>query len=281
MPTFDTPEPIATTVQLRSGFVRIIASDRTDTVVDVRPSDEADDGDVKAAAQTQVDYSQGRLLVRGPKHKSRWVFGAGPSIVVTVELPTGSRVDVDAAAADVRCEGRFGETKIDSSYGEIWLDRAARLRLRTGYGAITVARSDGDADIATSGGEVRIREIGGGAVIKNAHGGITVGEVAGDLRLGTASGDITIDRTLAGVAAKTAYGGVRIGEVVRGSVIAETSYGRLEVGVAAGTAAWLDVSSQHGRVDTSLEASDGPAESDETAEVRAHTAYGDVVIRRA
>jgi DUF4097 and DUF4098 domain-containing protein YvlB len=281
MPTFDTPEPIVATVQLRSGFVRIVASDRTDTVVDVRPGDEADDADIKAAAQTQVDYFQGRLLVQGSRHKSRWMFGPGPSIVVTVELPTGSRVDVDAAAADVRCEGRFGESKIDTSYGEIWLDRAAGLQLSTGYGGITVARSDGDADITTSGGEVRVREIDGSAVIKNAHGGITVGEVTGELRLSTASGDITVDRTLAGVAAKTAYGGVRIGEVVRGSVVAETSYGRLEVGVAAGTAAWLDVSSQHGRVETSLEASDGPAESDETAEVRAHTAYGNVVIRRA
>jgi DUF4097 and DUF4098 domain-containing protein YvlB len=281
MPSFDTPEPIGATVQLRSGLVRIIASDRTDTVVDVRPSDEFDDGDGKAAEQTQVEYSQGRLLVKGPKHRSRWLTGWGPSIVMTIELPSGSSIDVSAAAADVRCEGRLGETKIDNAYGEIWLERAARLRLRTGYGGITVARSDGDADIATSGGEVRIGEIDGSAVIKNAHGDITVDGVTGHLRLSTASGDITVGRTLADVAAKTAYGGVRIGRVVRGVVVAETSYGRLEVGVAAGTAAWLDVSSQYGRVDASLEASDGPAESDETAEVRARTAYGDVVIHRA
>jgi DUF4097 and DUF4098 domain-containing protein YvlB len=282
MPTFDTPDPIFAVVELGYGFVRINASDRADTVVDVIPSDESDSADEKTAEQTRVEYSNGRLLVKAPKHKYRWwSFGTGPSVMVTIDLPTGSRIAVDGAAADVRCEGHFGEAKIDSSYGEIWLDRADRVRLHSGYGGITVARSAGHSDIATSGGEVRIDEINGSGVVKNAHGGITVGQVTGDLRLSTASGDITIDRTLATVAAKTAYGGVRIGEVVRGTVVAETSYGRLEIGVAPGTAAWLDVSTQYGRVDSSLEASAGPAESDETAEVRARTSYGDIVIRRA
>jgi hypothetical protein len=39
MPTFDTPEPIAVTIELVVSYVRITASDRTDTVVEVRPSD--------------------------------------------------------------------------------------------------------------------------------------------------------------------------------------------------------------------------------------------------
>ena len=37
------------------GNVRVIASDRADTVVDVRPSDAANASDVKAAEQTRVE----------------------------------------------------------------------------------------------------------------------------------------------------------------------------------------------------------------------------------
>ena len=38
MPTFDTPEPISVTVELSVGDHRIVAGDRTDNVVEVRPT---------------------------------------------------------------------------------------------------------------------------------------------------------------------------------------------------------------------------------------------------
>jgi hypothetical protein len=282
MTSFDTPEPISAVIEIAVGAVRIKASDRTDTVVDVSPNDKSEAADVKVAEQTQVEYSGGRLLVRAPKMRPRWwTFGTGPSIVVTVEMPVDSRVDVDTKYADIRCEGRLGEAKVDNSFGDIWLDQGRRLLLHTNWGGITVGRSAEHIEATTSGGEVRIGEIAGTGVVKNAHGGITVGEATGDLRVNTSSGSITVDRTSASVVAKTAYGAVRIGEVVRGTVHAETSYGRLEIGIAEGTAAWLDVSSQHGHVDSMLDAADTPAESEETAEVRGRTGYGEILIRRS
>ena len=51
---------------------------------------------------------------------------------------------------------------------------------------------------------------------------------------------------------------MRLGEVVRGSVVLETKLGDLEVGIREGTAAWLDVNSQFGRVHNALEAADAP-----------------------
>jgi DUF4097 and DUF4098 domain-containing protein YvlB len=287
MPTFDTPGPIFAAIEMGAGIVRINASDRTDTVVEVRPGDELDEADVRVAEQTQVEYSAGRLLVRVPKRsKARWWLpGWGPSVVVSVDLPTDSHIQVDTSAADVRCEGRYEEAVVDNSYGNTWLDEvAARLRLHSSYGGIRVARAAGHSDIVTSGGEIRVDQIDGTAVVKNAHAGITVGEVSGDLRLNSSSGEIAIDRVLGpGVTARTAYGAVRIGQIVRGTVTAETSYGQLEIGIADGTVAWLDVSTQHGQVDSSMDAADGdgPGESDETAEVRARTSYGHIIIRRA
>ena len=41
MPNFDTPQPITATVEISAGTVRLVASDRDDTVVEVRPRDES------------------------------------------------------------------------------------------------------------------------------------------------------------------------------------------------------------------------------------------------
>ncbi|GAA3120729.1 DUF4097 family beta strand repeat-containing protein [Streptosporangium carneum] len=283
MPTFDTPEPIFALIDIAAGDVRITASDRADTVVEVRPSDEFDETDVRAAEQTRIEYAQGKLLVRTPENNTRslfrWISWSG-SIVVTVDLPTGSRVEANATA-DFHCEGRLGESTFKTATGNIWLDQTGPLRLNAADGDITVTRSVGRAEVTTANGDIRIRQIDGPATIRTANGGITVGEVTGDLQLNTAYGDITVDRALASVNAKTAAGSIRIGEAVRGLVTLETAYGRLEVGVREGTAAWLDVSAPYGSVRNHLNAADGPEPTDETVEVRARAYYGDVVIRRS
>ncbi|MFB9833794.1 DUF4097 family beta strand repeat-containing protein [Actinoallomurus acaciae] len=279
MPTYDTPEPITAVIDIPSGRVQINAGDRTDTVVDVRPGDPARESDVTAAEQTQVEYAGGRLFVRGPKNKLRALVGRPPSLDVTIELPTGSRVDAKGWAS-YRSQGRIGTSSFDTAVGSVRLDQTGTLKLRSSAGDVSVARSDGNIDVSTSTGKIWIGEIDGAAVVKTANGDITIGEVTEDARLNTANGDINVHRALSAVNAKTAYGSVRIDEVVRGSVVLETGFGELELGVREGTAAWLDVSSKYGTVRSDLKAGDGPGESESTVEVYARTGYGDIVIRR-
>lgn len=279
MPKFDTPGPIAATIDIAGGHVRIHASDRADTVVEIRPGDETQDADVQAAQQTQVEYANGRLLVRAPKNKIRSLFGRTPLVDLTVELPTDSRIDA-GAWGEVRSEGRIGDSTFDIAAGSVRLDQTGKLKVRTAAGDISVGRSGGPTEVTTSSGRVWIGEVDGTAAVKTSNGDITVGEVTGDITLNTANGDITVDHALAGVAAKTAFGSIRIGEVVRGPVVLETGFGELELGVREGTAAWLDVSSQHGRVRSDLDAAEGPGTAGDTVEVRAHTRYGDILIRR-
>jgi ABC-2 type transport system ATP-binding protein len=64
--------------------------------------------------------------------------------------------------------------------------------------------------------------------------------------------------TVASVGAKSANGDVRLGDVVRGSVVLETQLGDLEVGIREGTAAWLDVRANAGRVHNALESGEAP-----------------------
>jgi hypothetical protein len=281
MPKFDTPEPISVAIALLVGDIRITASERGDTVVLVSPSDPSKKTDVRAAQETRVEYSPGRLVIRAPKSWRQYTpFGGSESIDVAIELPAGSQVEGEAAVADLGCEGRLGACRFSTSAGSMRLDETGPLHLSTSAGSVTVERVAGRAEV-TAAGQVLIREIDGPAVIKNLNGLTWVGEVNGDIRCNAANGDINVDRALGAVAAKTANGAVRIGEVVRGSVELGTAYGELEVGIREGTAALLDVRSQFGRVVNSLTASEGPGPSDEKVEVRARTSFGDILIHRS
>lgn len=281
MRTFDTPEPITATIELFVGTVRIVAGDRADTVVDVRPTDENDESDVRAAGQTRVEYTAGALLVKAPRARglASW-SGKSRSVDVTVELPTGSRVHGHTSVGDLDVRGRLGECTFRSATGRVRIDRAGPLRLRT-VGHVTVGQVDGRAEVTTGSGRLRVDRIDGTAELKNSNGDTEVGDVTGEVRVRASNGDIAIDRPGAGVDAKTANGTVRVHHVVRGSVVAESGCGDLEIGIAEGTAARLDVRTGFGRVHNALRASAGPEPTDETATVHAHTGYGDIVVTRS
>ncbi|MDT0317050.1 DUF4097 family beta strand repeat-containing protein [Streptomyces millisiae] len=279
MPAFDTPEPISVTARVEAGSIQFTASDRRDTVVEVRPRDPKKDQDVRAADQTEVTYASGALTVRTPKQ--RYLVGRTGTVDVTVELPTGSHVDMTGAWAQVLGEGRLGEVHVKTSSGDARFDTTGPLRLTASHGSITVDRVQGMAEITTSSGSMRVGLVDGPAVLKNSHGTTTVGAAIGELRVRGANGDINIERAESSVAATTAHGTLRVIDVVRGTIDLETSYGAIEIGIRAGTAAWLDVSSGHGQVRNTLTASDSPEETEDTVKVRARTRHGNIDVRRA
>ncbi|MEU1689836.1 DUF4097 family beta strand repeat-containing protein [Micromonospora sp. NPDC005707] len=281
MPNFETPEPISVTLELGVGDLRISASDRTDTVVEVRPSDEADESDVKAAQQVRVDYANGTLRITGPKSRAFDFSRKTRSVDVSIELPSGSHVSAEMQVGDYRCAGRLGQCRLKTSVGKIWLERTGPLRVSTSAGHVTADTVSGDAEISTGSGKVRIGEVQGTAVVKNSNGDTTVDTVTGDVRVRAANGDIQIRRAGAGVDAKTSNGSISLGEVVRGTVVLGTAMGDLDIGIAAGTAAWLEVNTGFGQVRNQLEDTTGPDRADETVEIRGRTSCGDVVVHRS
>jgi hypothetical protein len=281
MPTFDTPEPISVTIDLVVGDALITASGRTDTVVEVRPSDPSADLDVRAAEQTRVEYADGRLLVRAPKQKVFGIWGKVGSVEVSIGLPAGSRVHGDAPVAGFRCTGRLGECRIKSSTGDITVEHAGPVDLRTSAGAITVDRVAGNAELYTGTGRIRLAEVDGNAVIKNSNGHSLVGAVAGDLRVNAANGDISAAQVGGAVTAAPANGDVGVDRVDRGPVSVKTGCGELEVGVHGDAAVWLDLHTQFGNVRNHIESAGAPAGNERTVEVRARNSFGDIIIRRA
>ncbi|SNR62301.1 DUF4097 family beta strand repeat-containing protein [Blastococcus mobilis] len=263
MPTFATPGPITARIEVGAGSVRVRAADRPDTVVTVRPRDERSSVDVTAAEQTLVAFTAGELVVRSPNRPRLLFFGSGPEIEVDVALPEGSALHVRAIAGDVACAGRLGAVELESKHGDLRLERAGSLRARTASGGITASAVDGETEAST------------------AYGNVRVGEATGPARVEIGYGDIRLDRALGSVHGTTKYGQVRVGEAVRGSLVLETAYGTIEAGVREGTAAWLDVHAGAGRIRNMLTETQGPEGADETVEIHARTAYGDILIRRA
>lgn len=281
MPTYETPEPISVTLELGVGDVRITASDRADTVVEVRPSDEADESDVTAAQQVRVDYANGTLQVTGPKARAFDFSRKTRSVEVAIELPAGSRVSAQMQMGDFRGAGRLGECRFKTSAGNVRLERTGPLHVDTSAGHVTVGRVAGDAEISTGSGKVQIGEVEGSTVVKNSNGDTAIDAVSGDVQVRTANGGISVDRAGAGVDAKTSNGSIRLGEVARGSAVLETAMGDLEIGIPEGTAAWLEVNTKFGHVRNLLENASRPEEADETVEVRGRTSYGDIMIHRS
>ncbi|SDP20660.1 DUF4097 family beta strand repeat-containing protein [Lentzea jiangxiensis] len=280
MPSYDTPEPISVLLDIYAGHVQVVATDRTTTNVDVRPSDPSDTSDVDTAQKTSVDFADGTLTVRGPKRTFDFSKKTR-SVDVVIELPTGSEVDLDVTAGSVRTSGVLGAAEVDLSAGNIHVDRAGSLKADTGAGAVKVGAVTGNAEVKTGSGHLRVGRVDGALVVKNSNGHIEVGTVEGALRARSANGDIHVERAGALVEARTAMGAIEVGEVVRDTVTLNTAMGGIEVGIAHGTAAWIDAKTSFGRVSNSLEGSDGPGACAETVEVTAHTSFGDISVRRA
>jgi DUF4097 and DUF4098 domain-containing protein YvlB len=282
MSSFETPHPIVLSVELSHGTVQLIAGDRTDTVIAVNPSDRDRREDIEAAEKIVVDHTNGTLSITGPKPRGFAVVGWGRSgsVDVTVELPEGSSLRADTGVADFRCHGRLDEVSMKTGVGNIRLDQTGVLRVHSGVGHVAVGATSGSAEIVTA-GDMIIGTIAGDADIKNRNGKTSISRVDGDAKVRSANGDVSIDDARRDVTVKTANGVIRLGRVTRGSVSLETGSGALEIGIQEGTAAWIDATTKFGQVRNMLTPTDRPEGSADTVEVRASTAFGDVLITRS
>ena len=261
MPTFDTPQPITATVEISAGSVRIVASERDDTVIDVRPRDESRSHDVKAAERVRVDFSNGTLMVASQRGFS---FPRRGAIVVDIALPSGSRLNASAVSANITADGRYADSKFASVSGDLEIGSIA-----------------GKFKADNVSGGISVHDVSGSAAVSTVSGDVTIGELDGDMKFRAASGSLTVRRLHGNLNSQTASGDVTVATAVNGGVSVQTASGELVLGIAEGTAAQLDLHTRSGEVRNSLTASDGPAAGDETLLVHAQTASGDIVVQRA
>jgi len=280
MPVYDTPAPIDLAISLPVGAIDVFASDRTDTVVTVAPSNPSRAVDRRGAEETVVAFDGQRLTVTGPKPRFSFI-GPTESVDVTVELPTGSRLTAESSVGGVRTTGRLGATRIKASMGPVDLDGTGDLWLRAGHGNATLRSAEGRVEITADHGQIHIGTVADDAALKASHGSIRIDRSVGDVDAKLSYGDLDITRALASVSAKTAFGSIQLREVSSGSIQVESGFGQITIGVLPGTPAWLDIASKDGHVRNDLSGDSAPDESEQTVAVRARTQFGNITIERA
>lgn len=283
MPTFSTPDPpITLNFDVAVAHIRITASSRNDTVVEVLPSNSSREVDVRVAEQTRVEFAGGRLQIKTPKQRGLGIFGKAGSVDISVQLPSGSELEGTAAVASLRSEGTLGRSRVKVSAGDCTLETTGPLNVSTGgAGAIIVEHVAGDIDTSTGSGSIRIGRVDGNAEVKNSNGDINIGTITGALKAKTANGSVAVEHAESDASAATANGDIRFETIESGVVSAKTAAGRIHIGVRSGTAARFDAHTSFGRVDNQMNATHGPASTERRVDVRAHTSYGDIVIRRS
>ncbi|MFI1916888.1 DUF4097 family beta strand repeat-containing protein [Nocardia sp. NPDC020380] len=194
MTTFQTPGPIAVDIDVAGGAVTVIASDRTDTTVEVVPTNPSKSRDVKAAEKTSVEFADGVVRIHTAEPQNRY-FGSSGSLQITVQVPAGSRIEGHTAASELRGVGRLGDIVFDGAYRQIQIDEAASIRLTAVDGDVEVGRLGGPAQITTARGAIRIGQaVRGAVVLHTQQGDISVGAAPGvsaSLDAGTSHGRVS------------------------------------------------------------------------------------------
>lgn len=255
-----TPAPIVLTVSNGSGSVQVTAADTDETVVEITPGDTGK-GSERAAADTVVDLSTdgGELEISVPSR-----HGRSGVVDITVTVPADSSLRSRAGSADLRATGRIGG-----------------LNAKSGSGDVSVADIRGDADTATGSGDIRLGGVSGAVSCKTGSGDLWLATPAGRVQASSGSGDVHIGSAVDVVSVRVASGDVTVDGVGAGRTDVTSASGDVRIGVAAGTVARLDVSTVTGHVSSQLPVEDEAPADGPTAEVRARTVSGDVLITSA
>jgi hypothetical protein len=278
MPSFDTAEPVELDIDLSVGHVDVLAEDRPDATAEVVPTDSAKAGDRSLAEAATIVFDGRRLRVVVPKRIS--IFGRSDSVDLRVIVPTGSDVAVRSAYGAVRLRGSLGRTRVEAKYGAVSIERTADLDLKAPYGDVDVQAVGGRLDLEAGHSRTRIGDVRGEAHVRASHGSVDLGTTHGavDARL---SGALSIETALADVTARSAHGALRIGAAAGGVIRLENGYAEVEVGVPAGTAAWVDATSEHGSVRNELTSGPAAEATERTVELHLSSTWADVRVRRA
>lgn len=216
----------------------------------------------EAVRAVEITWSEvgRRLVVRSSQELPLRVV----PLAVTVSAPAGSRLAARSGAGDVTVTGRAG-----------W------AAVRTGSGEVTIAAVDGDADITTGSGDIEMGEVSGRARLRTGSGEIAVASTAGTTSIKAGSGDVALGSVSGDLEVRTGSGEVTISDARAGLLELTTGSGELRIGVHAGVAAELDLTSASGRARSELDVgSSAPAETP-LLRVRGRTGSGEVLVTRA
>lgn len=266
---FETHRPVSLYVENGSGSVQVLATDTTESTVEVSG---------RRADEVQVTQDGDEISVIAPEHRSGF-RGGDQKLDFAITVPTDSELVVKTGSADVTATGRYGSAKVKSGSGDVQIDALQgaaviqtgsgdirvgfaeqELQIKSGSGDVVVDGARAASSISTGSGDVKLGTCHGPSVVKTGSGDLEVIESHNDIAMSTGSGDLTV---------KTAH---------RGRLTAKGASGDVRVGIPAGTPVWTDITSVSGQIHSMIEGAGQPEEGADHIELRARTVSGDIVL---
>lgn len=280
MHRYTTTSPPRLTIEFRAGDISIDTQDVQETTVDLHPR--SDDPDSKALVEdTIIDQRGDDIVVLVPK-RVRGLFGHAADLRLDITAPTGTRLNVKTASADLSARGTYGETRVATGSGDILVEHlTGSAHLRSGSGDVQVRSTQADVTVGTGSGDLHIGAVGAAMTAQTGSGRIAVESASATLKVQTGSGDIEVGQTDDDVKAQTGSGDLAIRRVTGGRVRSTAASGDLHVGVADGTPAWLDIKTVTGTVRNDLDAGEPVGAGEKHVRLELKTVSGDIEIARA
>ncbi|HYH06556.1 MAG TPA: hypothetical protein VEK11_05770 [Thermoanaerobaculia bacterium] len=151
------------------------------------------------------------------------------------------KISVTQSGNDVVIDGPMEREWMDwgfwNDYEVEWNIRVParyNVAVQTSGGSVKLANIGGTADVKTSGGSIRTGRISGEANLKSSGGSISVDGGGANVKADTSGGSISIGDTTGSVDAHTSGGGISLGRI-GGDIVARTSGGGIEIDDAGGS----------------------------------------------
>lgn len=276
MTTFHTPEPVRLRVEIWEGTISVSALETDTTSVEMT----ADDAGQELLARATVEQRGSDIFIHVPKSRGG-LFRRSRGIEAAISVPIGSAVSVQTASADVELVGVLGDVQVSTASGDAEIEHADSAIVRTGSGDVNIGSVNADCTVKSGSADVSIGRVGGNCDLLSGSGDVDVDSVGGRLSVKTGSGDVVVKSGGGDVDALAGSGDVELHRVERGRVKAKTGSGDIAIGVANGTAAYLDIMTVSGDVSSQLDGADSPADGEQTVEISVMSGSGDVLLQRA
>jgi Putative adhesin len=269
MPVFDTPGGVTLEIRLPAGHVTVKTADVPSTEVELIPHGRRGEEALEQIVVSAREQPGGHVVSVEQRDRFRWgpiSINWGHEVEIRITCPLGSDLRFDGASCDLGAAGQFGKVEAKTASGDLRLGEiSGKLQAKTASGDVSVQVVEAEAAVVTVSGDVEL------------------GRVDAALNTRTVSGTVELGVVRAPVAVATTSGDVAVRAVERGEVRVQTVSGEARLGVAEGTAVWLDASSVSGELRSELGVLEEKI-SDSSGDVvplHVKTVSGDVTFVRA
>ena len=169
----------------------------------------------------RVKIKQNGNTIRVEYHNNWGSWSGNNDIDVTASIPNQFDIDIETSGGDIQIEdGLQGTLKGTTSGGNVKIgDVGGTVDMETSGGYIYTGDIKGDITLNTSGGDIHLGSVSGEAEVNTSGGDIRVTKIQKGLKAKTAGGEIIIGDCGADVTLATFGGDVRVAKVMGKAIL--------------------------------------------------------------